>query len=152
MRAAALVVVVVALVAGVVLGVSLTSVPPVSVGAVGPPGAIGTTVAPSTTTRNAAAASRTGACVDAAALVPAYAAGQSGDARSTVRPGSIRCAGPYATADIDDPSLPDQLNVLFSISPLRRLRSGTGPVCEVGSGEGGLAPVTAAEGAVLGCA
>lgn len=148
---AALVVVVVALVAGVVLGVSLMSVPPVSVGAVGPPGTVAANAPPRSATTTAAMP-RGGVCADAAALVSAYAANQTGDARSTVRPGSIRCAGPYATAKIEDPSLPDTLNVLFAASPLRRLRSGTGPVCEVGSGEGGLAPVTAEQGDVLGCA
>ncbi|MCD2187860.1 hypothetical protein [Actinomycetospora soli] len=143
MRVGVLLAVVVALAAGVVLGLSATSVPANSVGSVAPSSPV---PAPPTTT------SRAGACVDAGALVPAYSAGQAGDARSTVEPGSIRCAGPYATAKIDDPSLPDTLNVLFSVAPLRRLRSGTGPVCEVGSSEGGLPPVTASQGDVLGCA
>jgi hypothetical protein len=140
-RAAALVVVGVALVAGVVLGLSLSTVPV----AAGPVTPTDTNVAPSTTTR-----SRT--CIDVGALVPAYTAFQGGDSRSTVRPGSVRCAGSYAVAKIDDPSLPDPLSVLFAVSPVRALREGTGPICEVGSGEGGLPAITVAQGTVLNCA
>jgi hypothetical protein len=95
---------------------------------------------------------RVSGCPEADALLAAYTVGQAGDERSTVVPGSIHCAGPYVAAEVRDPSLPDQLNVLFSSSPPRRLRSGTGPVCEVGSGEGGLPPITASQGAVLDCA
>ena len=157
MRGAAAAVAGLAVVAGVVLGLAVTSSPadpagPVASASSTVPAPSGATPRSPTVADAAPSSRRVGGCVDATALVPAYAADQAGDARSVVVPGSVRCAGQYATAKVSDPSLPDQLNVLFAVSPLRKLREGTGPVCEVGSGEGGLPTITAAQGEVLNCA
>lgn len=146
MRGAALAVAGLAVVAGIVLGLEV--LPATSSAVTTPTAAAPTGLGAGIPTTTPAPEG----CPDAAALLTAYVAGQGGDSRSVLVPGSVRCAGPYVAADVRDPSLPDQLNVLFSVSPIRKLRSGTGPVCEVGSGEGGLPPVSAAQGDVLNCA